>query len=170
MLRNVITQRMAKDIYAVIETTNRSIQSIADEFNVSLPHVRELYETHYDEAFKNARKRRCYRQSKLGIKNPMFGLCGELHPRYIGDVSDGKGYLMRVKPDWYTGRRGCKHVFVHHIVMCQALGLTEMPKGMVVHHIDGDPTNNDLSNLQMMTPSAHTRLHQLERATTIRKE
>ena len=31
-----------------------------------------------------------------------------------GIVADGKGYLMILKPSWYTGRKGCKHIFYHH--------------------------------------------------------
>lgn len=36
----------------------------------------------------------------------------------------------------------------------------EIPKGYVIHHIDGVPSNNDLSNLQIMTQSDHIKLHQ----------
>ena len=32
----------------------------------------------------------------------------------------------------------------------------------VVHHIDGDSTNNDIDNLALMTAAAHTRLHRYE--------
>ena len=36
----------------------------------------------------------------------------------------------------------------------------EIPEGHVIHHIDGDPSNNDLANLQLMTQSEHIKLHQ----------
>ena len=36
----------------------------------------------------------------------------------------------------------------------------EIPKGYVVHHIDGDPSNNKIENLQIMTQSEHIMLHQ----------
>lgn len=91
----------------------------------------------------------------------------EQHVRnYVGECSDGKGYLTIYKPSWYTGRVGSERVFVHTVVMCEHLGLTELPAGFVVHHIDGDKTNNKLNNLSLMTNSAHLRLHALERATT----
>ena len=35
----------------------------------------------------------------------------------------------------------------------------EIPKGYFIHHIDGDPSNNDLTNLQLMTQSEHRKLH-----------
>jgi hypothetical protein len=35
--------------------------------------------------------------------------------------------------------------------------------GEIVHHRDGDPTNNDLENLEIMTQADHARLHMPER-------
>lgn len=34
-----------------------------------------------------------------------------------------------------------------------------IPKGLVVHHLDLDPTNDDPDNLCLMGHGAHTRLH-----------
>lgn len=34
--------------------------------------------------------------------------------------------------------------------------------GECVHHIDGDKTNNEVSNLQLLTLSEHASLHRLE--------
>jgi hypothetical protein len=62
-------------------------------------------------------------------------------------------------------------VFVHSLVVCENLGLTEIPKGWVVHHCDINPYNNSFDNLVMITMSDHTRLHRyLAGATTISKE
>ena len=36
----------------------------------------------------------------------------------------------------------------------------EIPEGMQIHHIDGDKTNNDISNLQLVTPLEHKRIHE----------
>ena len=93
----------------------------------------------------------------------MFGKRREEVSHFIGEVGDGYGYLQEVKPEWYTGRRGSKHVFKHHLVVCEALGLTCIPKGFVVHHVDGDPKNNELNNLALLTASAHSRLHQFQK-------
>jgi hypothetical protein len=35
----------------------------------------------------------------------------------------------------------------------------KIPKGMHIHHIDGNKNNNDISNLQMVTPEEHCRIH-----------
>lgn len=38
----------------------------------------------------------------------------------------------------------------------------EIPKGYEIHHIDYDKSNNDISNLQMLTKKAHMELHGAE--------
>ena len=40
-----------------------------------------------------------------------------------------------------------------------------IPDGYVIHHDDGNKTNNDLSNLQCVSRSEHSRLHAAEYAT-----
>lgn len=46
----------------------------------------------------------------------------------------------------------------HDVIMEQAIGRPLLPEE-VVHHIDENKTNNELSNLQLMTRSAHAALH-----------
>lgn len=79
------------------------------------------------------------------------------------DVVDGKGYVIIPKPEWYVGRKNSKYVYLHSVVMCESLGITEIPKGFCVHHIDGNKTNNDISNLCLLTVEAHSKLHQIQR-------
>lgn len=148
----------------LFENTKLTIKDISLHSGVSFSRVFKYIEDNYTREQRLERKRFCYSNAKLGDKNPM-----QHKPKSEVQVSDGKGYLMQAKPSWYTGRQGCKHVFTHHIVICKALGLTEIPKGFCVHHIDENKTNNELTNLALMTTSAHMRLHQLERATTSRK-
>ena len=45
----------------------------------------------------------------------------------------------------------------------------ELESHEVVHHIDGNPQNNDPANLKVMTADAHTRMHILQR-TAIRRD
>lgn len=49
----------------------------------------------------------------------------------------------------------------HVILMEERIG-RRLLHDEVVHHIDGDTTNNDISNLALMTKSAHSRLHRHE--------
>lgn len=45
----------------------------------------------------------------------------------------------------------------HRLVWIKNNG--EIPKGMVIHHIDGNKRNNDIHNLMLMSRSEHTSLH-----------
>lgn len=152
----------------MFENTNKTLREIANELNIGYKGFRKYIERTYSQEEIMNRKKSNYSKSKLEEKNPMFGKTKSNHHNYIGEVSDGKGYIMILKPEWYTGRKGCKHVFKHHIVMCEMLGITEIPSGYCVHHIDENPVNNTPENLALLTMGAHTRLHQmLRRATTI---
>lgn len=50
-----------------------------------------------------------------------------------------------------------REAYVHRLVWEQANG--PIPKGCVIHHIDGDYRHNELANLACMTRTAHTNLH-----------
>ena len=158
-----------EDVKTLYETTELTLQEIADKVGTTFSIVWYYVKQNYSIEQRKSRKRLSYQKSKQGNKNPMFGKFGNLHPGYKGEVSDGRGYLMVLKPEWYTGRKGSKHVFKHSLVMCEHLGLTEIPEGFCVHHIDGNKHNNDIDNLMFLSISAHTKLHSLERATTRRK-
>lgn len=162
------------DLYA---NTDLSVHNIRKQVNMRYNRVKDVIDANFSAEYIANRKHSEYVKSKLGEKNPMYGKFREENPRYKGIVSDGKGYLMCLKPDWYTGRKGTNHVFVHTIVMCEALGLTELPKGWVVHHINGDKYNNDINNLALLTNSAHSKIHtfqrthcKVQRSETIRRE
>jgi predicted DNA-binding protein YlxM (UPF0122 family) len=157
---DIWNQRMVRKMF---DKTNYTIQEMTDELGIGYKSIWNYIKDTYTVEQRKQRKIKNYSKSKLGSKNPMFGK----HPsNYIGECSDGKGYLTIYKPSWYTGRLGSERVFVHTVVMCEFLGITELPAGFIVHHIDKDKTNNDINNLALMTNSAHQRLHLLERATT----
>lgn len=141
--------------------TDTSLQDIVKASKLEYYVVLEILHKHFSEEYINSRKSRLYRNSKLGDKNPMRELTGEKHPNYKGLVDDGQGYLMIKKPSWYTGRPGSYHVFYHSVVMAEHLGLTEIPKGFVVHHIDGNKHNNDISNLALVSTGGHSKWHSL---------
>lgn len=150
-------------IIQMFANTQISMQDLVKSTKLEYYIVKEIIDAHFDKEFQDRRKSKLYSESKLGDKNPMKKLTGSRHPSYKGVVADGNGYLMVKRPDWYTGRLGKYYVFQHTVVMCEYLGITELPKGMVIHHIDRNRKNNDISNLMLMTASAHTRLHALER-------
>ncbi|MGL4336109.1 MAG: HNH endonuclease [Turicibacter sp.] len=159
------------DIKHLYENTELTLQQIANKSGHTYKQVWKYVKHNYSTEYRKNRKSICYRNSKLADKNPMFGKRLDETPTYIGNVSDNKGYLMHVKPDWYTGRKNSRHVFVHHILICEHLGLTEIPRGYHVHHCDFNPLNNHIDNLVLIAAGDHMKLHRfLEGVTTISKE
>jgi hypothetical protein len=158
------------DIKHFYENTDLTLQEIANRLSLSYKIVWTYVADNYSKEHRTSRKKGNYRKSKLGDLNPMKNKTAALHHNYIGIVGDNKGYLMMLKPEWYTGRKASKHVFVHSVVMAQHLGITEIPQGYCVHHCDENPHNNDVDNLIMLTMGEHAALHSWVGATTISKE
>ena len=161
IVRDIPTETISL-VCNLFEHTETRLQDICKEANLEYWEMQEILNDHYSKEFQQKRKSHLYSLSKQVDKNPMLGKTKELHHNYKGEVGDGKGYLQCLKPDWYTGRKGSKHVFVHTVVMCEYLGLTELPKGWVVHHINGNKRDNDINNLALLTNSAHTKLHSIQ--------
>lgn len=158
----IISDETISLVCNLFEHTETRLQDICKEARLEYWEMQEILDKHYSKEFQQKRKSHLYSLSKKGNKNPMTGKFKELHHNYKGEVDDGNGYLQCLKPDWYTGRKGCKHVFVHTIVMCEHLGLTELPKGWVIHHINGNKKDNDINNLALLTNSGHTKLHSIQ--------
>lgn len=162
---------MVKKAQNLIENTELTLSDICDELSIGQKALFNIFKK-YPEDFKRERKARSYSRSKSGDNNHWTGVTGSDHPKFKGDISDGKGYTLVLRPDWFTGRTGSNHVFKHHVVLCANLNLNEIPEGYVVHHCNCVPTDNDFNNLVLMTRSEHGRLHQYlrESAETISKE
>lgn len=147
-------------IKELLETTDLTVVNIAKELNLGWKVVWSYLHKNYPPEFIQARKRKSYSLSKLGDKNPQYG---KQAVNFKELKEDGNGYYLTVKPSWYTGRKGTQHVFTHSIVMCQALGLTEIPKGFCIHHIDKDTRNNNIHNLALVTIQGHGKFHTTKR-------
>ena len=72
-------------------------------------------------------------------------------------LDKGTGYMYCYEPNHCTANAAGK-VLEHVFVMYKAIGRKLSP-GECVHHIDRDRTNNDLSNLRLMTITEHALLH-----------
>ena len=159
------------DIQSYIEDTAMTLGQIATALGWSYKRVFKYWRANYSAEYRRTRKNVTYSaaQRRMGL---MVGKTLDQHHNYKGPygVSDSKGYLLHVKPDWYTGRKGSKHVFLHSLVVCAHLGITEIPAGWCVHHCDRNPHNNDFDNLVLLTQGDHRRLHAWEGATTSSKE
>lgn len=66
--------------------------------------------------------------------------------RVLKQTPSTKGYLR------VSFKEGVK-TYVHHIIMLTFVG--PRPEGMYINHIDGNKTNNSVSNLEYCTPTAN---------------
>jgi HNH endonuclease/NUMOD3 motif len=73
----------------------------------------------------------------------------------------GRKYFKRTN-GYYESKRPCTQL--HRDVWEHYNGL--IPKGYVIHHIDHNPSNYDITNLEMMKWGAHNRGHALTQGTS----
>lgn len=57
-----------------------------------------------------------------------------------------------------SSKEGNMNKLLHRLIYEKEHNCT-IPEGYVIHHLDGDKTNNDPNNLQMMEASKHNSLH-----------
>ncbi len=70
-------------------------------------------------------------------------------------------YENGYKVKYINGYNKKGNVKEHRYIMEQYIGRKLKPEE-IVHHIDGDKTNNEISNLKIMTRGEHSRLHRLQ--------
>jgi HNH endonuclease len=77
-------------------------------------------------------------------------------------ITNGKGYvLIRVSStEDYPGKRTANFIYVReHVKIIQDHLGRRLNDNEVVHHIDGDKSNNDISNLDLCTQKEHNMCH-----------
>lgn len=75
-------------------------------------------------------------------------LPGHEHPEWKGGIRMCKGYVYRYCPDHPHATKHGKAVAEHRLVMEKHLGRYLLPSE-VVHHINGDPLDNRIENLEL---------------------
>jgi HNH endonuclease len=108
---------------------------------------------------------------KLGYvsreKVPRFSQKGTNNPNWKGGKSSNNGYIVVYCPEHHRARNS--YVFEHILVMENHLGRKLNFYGIghsdneVVHHINGDRTDNKIENLSVMRHVDHMAEHSKER-------
>lgn len=87
----------------------------------------------------------------------------EQNPKWRGGTYSDSGYKMIHKPE-HPNASSNGYIYIHHLIMEEKIGRfinkTDISKDKeVVHHIDGNKNNNDITNLSLMTVGNHNKLH-----------
>lgn len=99
-----------------------------------------------------------YGKGLSGSANGMYGKRGELCSNWKGGRKVRKdGYTLVIAPDNHPypsdTNKGVKYILEHRLVMERHIGRYLEPTE-VVHHIDGNPRNNDILNLKLYATQA----------------
>lgn len=138
---------------AYLSEERPTLEVLAERFKTCYQTIQYIVRSGLSPERYKAEKALRYSRSKMGEKAFLYGNTGPQHPYWKGDCSDGKGYLTQV----FGGER----YFTHRLVMAEMVGIhpSELPESLVIHHIDGDKTNNTPDNLALVTASGHKTLH-----------
>lgn len=86
-------------------------------------------------------------------------------PKILADgSSEYKGFIYKKNKGYYYRSNKGKVIRLHREVYEDCFG--KIPSGFVVHHKDGDKTNNDPDNLVLMKRGEHSVLHNTGRKHT----
>lgn len=167
---------MAGSVNKVIEdaaaryTAGESIPQIADKLGLGSGLLR--YQFHKRGILRDRAEgvRLAAEQGRLG--SGFRGKDRKFTPQHCENISKsraqwadaGNAVGVSLKPSGYIEytRGPHKGRSVHVVKMEERLG-RPLRDDECVHHIDGDKTNNEDSNLALVTRSGHQRLHQRER-------
>ena len=78
---------------------------------------------------------------------------GKPHPHTGGISKNRQGYVR----EYING----KYVFQHRLVVERAIG-RKLRDDEIIHHKDRDKSNNSLDNLEILSSSEHTKIHESE--------
>jgi hypothetical protein len=94
---------------------------------------------------------------------------GSDNPKWRGGRIVGQKGRVSVYAPGHPGakQRGGRYMFEYRLIAESVIG-RPLRDDEVVHHINGDSTDNRPENLQVMTPSEHSRLHYPESAARVR--
>ncbi len=74
----------------------------------------------------------------------------------------GKGYKLQKNGRYYASHNPkAEYRLLHRQIWADAHG--RIPEGKHIHHIDGNPLNNNISNLELADPVEHRRQHMVAR-------
>jgi ribosomal silencing factor RsfS len=153
-----VSEQEHKEIVELFHS-DLGVQTIMQMYNRDYYTIKKIWLTEYHEGQFKARTSRLCRIHKIGDKNPMYGKAGMQHHNAKEENTTSGGYIEVFAPNWYTGAQDTGKVLQHILVYCEHNGLSCLPAGLVVHHLDENKQNNHPDNLVLLSIPDHRRIH-----------
>ena len=103
-----------------------------------------------------------HKAQRLGLKKTDELLFDNRSARRGENSPTWKGGKTKSRKGYVVLRNGGDVIFEHRAVMEKHIG-RKLTEDEVVHHINGDKTDNRLENLQLMTRGEHSTMHNKRR-------
>lgn len=144
-----LTQEQKEEIQTLLRDTELSQTQIAAKVNVTQATVSNYAKKYLTVVELKARTSNSFSQ--------------ERNSRWKGEENsfvDNRGYRSVRTPEWWEGyKRNSSYAYEHQLVYAEANGLTCIPDGYCIHHINCERLDNRIENLVMLTHSEHAALH-----------
>jgi len=152
-----ITKEVMINIYS-IEKLPQYI--ISDIFNISLPTLRKIIK------YYNIKKKKKIKKIRIGKKRKYKRVKNKKNRNIFG-VKYWRGRKLIYNPEHHRSNQ--KYVFNYNLVIEKKLG-RKLKRNEIVHHIDGDHTNDSPDNLAAMTLREHGKIHHKKGKIKTKKE
>lgn len=140
--RHGMTENEFKEFLQSEYSKGKSMIAIASDIGITPSGVRKYFVKYGIERVD---------RTSYFIGNP------EKNPNWRGGKRLHEGYVEVYCPN-HPNANVRKCVYEHQLVMEKRIG-RYLKKEEVVHHIDGNKSNNDINNLLLLTNSDHAKLH-----------
>lgn len=153
------SKEKAKKIKLICRNCNKEFELKASETRVKENKVHYCSAKCRDEARKTGKIKECPICGKSFYTTRNEFCSTKCSNEYISknrkhNLYMENGYLIKFK-NGYNKKGNAK---LHRLIMEEHLG-RKLTSNEIVHHIDGNKLNNDITNLKVMTRGEHSRLH-----------
>lgn len=159
-----IVARLKEEFPKREQTRTDIVKALSKEFGVSQAYVNFVWDNTFTAVesriranrMRSSTSQKTWNQMRYNARTGIINSSGTYQslPRQKGHVKYVTRVPKKISRDnpgytWYESES--ERIPYHNIVYCQTHGMTCIPKGHFVYHLDRDLSNNDPDNLQMFS-------------------